>query len=234
MNFEEWLFSPVSFATIQGQKCITEFAIVSYCLIFIPSIACLSSIHHVPWPGWNRRSRWSNVPMAAWPNARRRPRGHPRVPKGLPVSYRLVSIHCIACFYSIHYVPGPGWNSRSRSRWLIRGANNAAGGVRGAPGPPGGVDMATAGSLPEGGGGALQEPTRVRTEFPEAWIWADLEVGYYTKISDFWTSLYPYALLTQPQHCELANLVVDYCQVTSNQHFQSHNYTFLWSVFFLG
>ena len=45
--------------------------------------------------------------------------------------------------------------------------------------------MATAGSLPEGGGGALQEPTRVRTEFPEAWIWADLEVGYYTKISDF-------------------------------------------------
>ncbi len=54
-------------------------------------------------------------------------------------------------------------------------------GLRGAPAPPpppppspqGGVNMATAGV-----GSPLKEPARVRSEFPEAWIWSDLKIRY--------------------------------------------------------
>ncbi len=57
------------------------------------------------------------------------------------------------------------------------------------PPPPGGINTNTAALPAGGGGGSLQEVTRVRTEFPEAWIWADLEARYYRNFREFFESL---------------------------------------------
>ncbi len=84
-----------------------------------------------------------------------------------------------------------GWGGPEMAEEDLMVPQMAAGpGLRGAPGapaplpppppPPGGVNTATAGL---GGGAPLKEPTRVRSEFPEAWIWSELEMRYYMNLT---------------------------------------------------